>query len=119
MNDDQELMDVFFKEAHDLLDEMRRELTSLSEEPNTANLGNLFRCAHTLKSSSGIVGFNNLHELALILERVTKAVKDEKCEINPELISLFSESIDACQRLLSREDVGGYSELIEELQKTC
>jgi chemotaxis protein histidine kinase CheA len=119
MDDDQELMDVFFKEAHDLLDEMRRELTSLSEEQNTANLCNLFRCAHTLKSSSGIVGLDNLHELALALERTTKTVKDEKCEINPVIISLFSEGIEACQRLLNGEEVQGYNELIEELGKAC
>jgi two-component system chemotaxis sensor kinase CheA len=117
MNDDQELMDVFFKEAHDLIDEMRRELASLSEEPNTANLGNLFRCAHTLKGSSGIVGLNNLHELALALERITKAVKDENCEINPELISLLLEGIEACQALLDGEEVEGYNELMKELGK--
>jgi len=117
MNDDQELMDVFFKEAHDLIDEMRRELTSLSEEPNSTNLGNLFRCAHTLKSSSGVVGFNNLHELALALERTTKAVKDEKCEINPELISLLSKGIEVCQTLLDEREAEGIGELLEQLNR--
>jgi len=117
MDADQELMDVFFKEAHDLIDEMRRELASLSEELDTANLDNLFRCAHTLKSSSGIVGFDNLHELALALERTTKAVKDEKCEINSKLISLLSEGIEVCQRLLNGEEVEGIGELVEGLVK--
>lgn len=117
MSDDQELMDVFFKEAHDLIDEMRRELTSLSEEPNPANLGNLFRCAHTLKSSSGVVGFDNLHELALALERIFKGAKDEKCEINSKLISLFSEGIEACQKLLDGEEVEGIGELLQQLNR--
>ena len=117
MDDDQELMDVFFKEAHGLIDEMRRELTSLSEEPNTANLGNLFRCAHTLKGSSGMVGLNHLHELALALERTTKVVKDENCEINPELISLLLEGIEACQTLLDEKEVEGIGELLEQLNR--
>jgi len=117
MDDDQELMDVFFKEAHDLIDEMRRELASLSEEPNPANLANLFRCAHTLKGSSDVVGFGNLHELALALEKFFKGAKDEKCGINPELISLLSEGIEVCQRLLNGEEVEGYNELVEGLGK--
>jgi two-component system chemotaxis sensor kinase CheA len=117
MNDDKELMDVFFKEAHDLIDEMRRELASLSEERNPTNLGNLFRCAHTLKGSSGIVGLNNLHELALALERIAKAMKDGKCEINAELIPLLSEAIEACQALLDEQEVEGYNELMKELGK--
>jgi chemotaxis protein histidine kinase CheA len=114
MDADQELMDVFFKEAHGLIDEMRRDLGSLSEERNPTNLGNLFRCAHTLKGSSGIVGFDNLHELALSLERTTKAVEDENCEINPELISLLLEGIEACQTLLDGGEVEGIGELIIE-----
>jgi two-component system chemotaxis sensor kinase CheA len=117
MNDDQELMDVFFKEAHDLIDEMRRELTSLNKETNTANLANLFRCAHTLKGSSGIVGFNDLHELALALERIFKGAKDEKCEINPELISLLSKGIEVCQTLLDEREAEGIGELLEQLNR--
>ena len=114
MSDDQELMDVFLEEAQDLIDKMRTELSSLSEESNRVNLGNLFRCAHTLKGSSGIVGFDNLHELALSLERTTKAVEDENCEINPELISLLLEGIEACQTLLDGGEVEGIGELIIE-----
>ena len=115
MSDDQELMNVFLEEAQDLIDKMRTELSSLSEEPNRVNLGNLFRCAHTLKSSAGIVGFNNLHELALVLERIAKAIKDGKREINTELISLFSEGIEACQRLLDGEEMEGIGELLQQL----
>ena len=115
MSDDQELMDVFLEEAQDLIDKMRTELSSLSEESNRVNLGNLFRCAHTLKSSSGIVGFNNLHKLTLGLERIAKAMKDGKREINTELISLLSEGIEVCQRLLNGEEMEGIGGLMEKL----
>jgi two-component system chemotaxis sensor kinase CheA len=117
MNNDRDLMDIFLEEAHDLIDEMKRDLSSLSEEPNAANLNDLFRCAHTLKSSSGIVGFDNLHELALALEETFKRIKDEKCETDPQLICLLSEGIEACQKLLNGEEVEGYNELLEELGK--
>jgi two-component system chemotaxis sensor kinase CheA len=117
MDNTQDLMDVFLKEAHDLIDEMRKELSLLSEEPNSANRDNIFRCAHTLKNSSGIVGLDNLYELALALERTTRAVKDEKCEINSELISLLSKSFETCRKLVDVGEVEEIGELLEKLEK--
>jgi two-component system chemotaxis sensor kinase CheA len=116
MNDDKELMDFFFKEAHDLLDEMRRELTSLCEEPNTANLGNLFRCAHTLKGSSGSVGFDKVHEISLLLQDISKSAKDGKLEISADIIPLLFQGVEACQKLLNEEEVEGIGELLKKLE---
>jgi two-component system chemotaxis sensor kinase CheA len=117
MDNTQDLMDVFLKEAHDLIDEMSKELSLLSEEPKSANLDNIFRCAHTLKNSSGIVGFDNLYELAFALERTSKAAKDEKCEINSELISLLSKSFETCRKLVDVGEAEEMGKLLEKLEK--
>jgi two-component system chemotaxis sensor kinase CheA len=117
MNDDKELMDVFFKEAHGLLDEMRRELTSLSEEPNTANLDNLFRCAHTLKGSSGSVGFGKVYEISLLLQDIFKSAKNGRLEISADIIPLLSRGVEACQKLLNGEEVQGIGELTQQLNR--
>jgi two-component system chemotaxis sensor kinase CheA len=117
MNDDQELMDVFFKEAHDLIDEMRRELTSLNKETNTANLANLFRCAHTLKGSSGSVGFEKVHEISLLLQDIFKSAKDGKLGISADSIPLLFQGVEACHKLLNGEEVEGIEELLKKLEK--
>ncbi len=116
MNDDKELMDVFFKEAHGLLDEMRSELTSLIEEPDTANLDNLFRCAHTLKGSSGSVGFDKVHEISLLLQDIFKSAKDGRLEIRTDIIPLLSRGVEACQKLLNGEEEEGIGELLKKLE---
>jgi len=117
MDDDQELMDAFYEETQSLIDEMRKDLSALGEEYIPTILHNLFRCAHTLKGSSGIVGFDNLREVAQALEKIFKAAKDQKCEINDDVISLLSESIEACHRLLDGDEVEGLGELLKKLNR--
>jgi len=117
MQDEQELMDVFLKEAHDLIDEMRRELALLNKEPGIVNLDNLYRCAHTLKGSSGSVGFDKVHEISLLLQDTFKSAKDGKLEISAEIIPLLSRAVDACQKLLGGGEVEGIGELMDQLEK--
>jgi len=117
MDDGEELMDAFYEEAQNLIDEMRKDLSALGEEYIPTILHSLFRCAHTLKGSSGIVGFDNLREVAQALEKIFKAAKDQKCVINDDVISLLSESIEAFHRLLDGEEVEGLGELLKKLNR--
>lgn len=122
-NQKQRLMDLFYEEAQSLIDEMRKDLSALAEEkapkvklPERSSVFHrLFRCAHTLKGSSGIVGFGDLEDLSRSLERIFRAAKDEKLRINADVVSLLSESIEACQKLLNKEEVVDYKGLMERL----
>ena len=135
--DDQELMDAFYEEAQDRIGQMKKDLSTLvvrcvphgegrgsSDEiislpgvqrESSAVLPELLRSAHIIKSSSGSVGFKNLEKISQTLERVFKAAKDEKFEMNAEVISLLSESVEACQKLLDEEKVVGFKNLLGQL----
>ena len=113
----QELMEVFYGETQSLIDEMRKDLLILGKGRVSHILSRLFRCVHIIKSSSGAVGFDDLREIAQALEKIFKAAKDEKSKINADVITLLSESIEACQKLLNKEEVAGYKELLERLNK--
>ena len=115
ITDNQELMDAFYEEAQTLIDEMRKDLSALGGECVLTILQGLFRYAHTLKSSSGIVGFDDLHELVQALEKIFKEAKDEKIKLNADVISILSDSIEVCQKLLNKEKVVGYKELLARL----
>ncbi len=123
ITDNHELMDAFYEEAYTLIDEIRKDLLILGEGPSppgeprkqSSTLNRLFRCVHTFKSSSGIVGFDDLHDIAQALEKIFKAAKDEKIELHADVIPLFSDSIEVCQKLLNKEKVVGYKELLERL----
>ena len=115
--DDHELIAAFYQEAYDLIDEMRRNLSLVGEERTPDIFRSLFRCAHTIKSSSGSVGFNELNEMTHALEKTFKEAEEGRCEINDDAISLFSASVEACQKLLHEEEAVGYKGLVERLNR--
>jgi chemotaxis protein histidine kinase CheA len=135
--DNDELMKVFYEEAHELIEKMRSGLLSLSvhaekreKETETAKIKsihekqegaspifrNLFRYAHTLKSSSRAVGFGKLEEVTQALERIFKEAEEKSIDIDPNSIAIISESITICDKLLKKENVLDYNSLLTKLE---
>ncbi len=145
LTDNGELMDIFYEETQSLIDEMRRGLSTLSQgqeardkiacssnEPfelsqialreQSAVLRRLFRCAHIIKSSSDSVGLDELRKVTEALEKFFKKAGDEKFVMTADFISLLSESVEACQKLLNKEEITGHKELLDRLNsvlQTC
>lgn len=119
-----ELMDVFYQETQNLIDEMKKDLSVLSQGGETraeeqtersSVLNRLFRDAHIVKSSSASVGFDDLGKLTQSLEKIFKTASHQRQALTSEVISLLSESVRVCQKLLNEEEVVGYKELLERL----
>ena len=131
-------MDIFYEEAQSLIDEMRQGLSTLSQERGTkdqticssnepfelsqaalieqsAVLRRLFRCAHIIKTSSASVGLDELRKVTEALEKFFKKTSDERCVMTADVISLLSESVEACQKLLNQEEIAGHKELLNRL----
>ena len=138
ITDNGELMDIFHEEAQSLIDQARQGLSTLSQERETRDktacssnepfelsqttlryqsvvLPHLFRCAHIIKSSSASVGLIELSKVAEALERIFKKAGDERFVMTADIISLLSESVEACQKLLNKEEIAGHKELLERL----
>jgi chemotaxis protein histidine kinase CheA len=145
LTDNGELMDIFYEEAQSLIDEMRQGLSTLiqgqeardkiacsSNEPfelsqialreQSAVLLRLFRCAHIIKSSSASVGLIELSKVAEALEKFFKKAGDGRFVTTADVISLLSESVEACQKLLNGAEITGHKELLDRLNsvlQTC
>ncbi len=120
ITDNRELMDIFYEEAQSLIDEMRGDLSTLSQEQETSQdqsavLCRLFRCAHIIKTSSASVGLDDLNKVTEALERTFKMAGDEKFAMTADIISLLSESVDTCRKLLNGEEIAGHKELLDRL----
>ena len=138
ITDNGELMDIFYKETQSLIDEMRQGLSTLSQGRETrdkiacssnapfelsqatlleqsAVLRHLFRCAHIIKSSSASVGLDELRKVTEALEKFFKKASDERFMMTADIISLLSESVEACQKLLNKEEIVGHKELLPRL----
>lgn len=138
ITDNGELIDIFYEEVQSLIDEMRGNLSTLSQgqetrdeivcssnEPSelsqaalrdqSAVLRRLFRCAHIIRSSSQSVGLDGLEKVAGALEKIFKKAGDEKFVMTADFISLFSESVEACQKLLNGAEIVGHKGLLDRL----
>lgn len=118
--DNPELIKVFKEEGQDLINKMRENLSLLNRDIRYVNedirIKELFRCAHTLRGSSGMVaGFHGLGEMARVLVEIFRSAKDGRLKIGPGIIPLLSEGVEACQKLLDREEVGDYEGLVGRL----
>ena len=127
ITDNKELMDIFYEEAQSLIDEMRSDLSILSQgqemsEDQSAVLRRLFRCAHIIKTSSASVGLDDLNKVTEALERIFKMAGDERFAMTADIISLLSESVEVCQKLLNGAEIVGRKELLDRLNsilQTC
>ena len=145
ITDNGELMDIFYEEAQSLIDQARQGLSTLSQgqeardkiafssnEPfelsqttlryQSVVLPHLFRCAHIIKSSSASVGLIELSKVAEALEKFFKKAGDERFVMTADFISLLSESVEVCQKLLNKEEITGHKELLDRLNsvlQTC
>lgn len=127
ITDDRQLMQVFYQETRSLIKQMREDLSGLSPGPKSEKgnrkerlsaLRRLFRCAHTVKSSAGAVGFDRLAAVSQALERILKAAAEEKLTMTPDLVRSVGQGIETCRDLLSGKQVSGWETLMERLRST-
>ena len=115
-----ELVEIYKEEAQHLIGVMRDGLSRLKENTDDGIRNKLywesFRCAHTLKGSSGCAGFHKIGEINKILTEIFRSAREGKFKINADFIPLLSEAVEACQRLLNEEEVGNYDELMKPLK---
>jgi len=72
-----ELTDIFRDEAIRRLDQMDAALLSIeSGDSGAESIDSLFRNAHTIKGSAGLVGFDDVRALAHAVENVLASVRD-------------------------------------------
>ncbi len=120
ITDNRELMDIFYEEAQSLIDEMRGNLSTLSQGQETSQdqsavLRRLFRCVHIINTSSASVGSDKLRKVIEVLEKIFKKAGDEEFVMTADIVSLLSESVEACQKLLNEEEIIGHKELLDRL----
>jgi len=121
-----ELTREFLIESQEGLDRMEHCLTDLEERPQDAGLiGDIFRSVHTIKGTTGFLGFKRLEKLAHAGENLLGLLREGKLTANSQLITGLLQLLDGLRSILktieaeSNEGVGEDGVLIgwlEELQ---
>jgi len=90
-----EYQDIFLEEADDQIQELNKNLLQMEQNPeDEAIINNIFRAAHSLKSSAAFVGLNDLSDLAHKMENLLQGVRDKTIKINQQIIDVLFRSFD-------------------------
>jgi len=93
--DNDQYRQLFIEEAKEHIESLTKSLLMLEKEPQNKDVLNmLFRSAHTLKGSSGMMGFKDFEELTHKMEDIFDSMRKGSVP-NSELISVLLECVDA------------------------
>ncbi|MGD0096131.1 MAG: chemotaxis protein CheW [Terracidiphilus sp.] len=96
-----ELTREFLIESQEGLDRMERCLTDLEERPQDAGLiGEIFRSVHTIKGTTGFLGFKRLEKLAHAGENLLGLLRDGKLTANAAIITGLLQLLDGLRAIL-------------------
>ena len=116
----------FLLESQEGLDRMERCLTDLETRPGDAELlADIFRSVHTIKGTTGFLGFSRLESLSHAGENLLGLLRDGKLAANADIISGLLSLMDMLRGVLhSIETTGGEGEseaqdsaMIERLER--
>jgi two-component system chemotaxis sensor kinase CheA len=129
---DKELPDLsiflndFLNDSREDLQKANRALLALEKDPSeTEQLNEIFRAVHTLKSSSALLEFGGIAELAHFTEDLLDRIRRQELPLNHHAIDILLEIIDAVESLIHRrvggevekEQVAAVATLTEELKR--
>ncbi len=105
-----DLTQEFIAESQDGLDRMERCLTELETRPQDSQqlVGEIFRAVHTIKGTTGFLGFDRLEKLAHAGEHLLGSLREGRLAVTEELISGLLRLLDGLRAILTLiEETGG------------
>ncbi|TGK04838.1 chemotaxis protein CheA [Leptospira semungkisensis] len=117
-----EYTELFLEESEDQIEELNANLLKLEKDqsdPQTIN--DIFRAAHSLKSSAAFVGLYNLSDLAHKMENLLQSIRDGKLAVNLSLVNLLFQCFDLIKNVIVNVSEGKkvdtpYTEMIQRLE---
>lgn len=101
----------FLIESHENLDRLERDLVELEKNPREKEtLASIFRTIHTLKGSSGFLGFEKLEAIAHSGENLLSKMRDGLLVINPDIAGALLATVDAVRTMLKEIEATGAPE---------
>ena len=120
----EEILTEFLIESHENLDRLERDLVAIEKDPRDGEtLSSIFRTIHTLKGSSGFLGFGQLEAIAHVGENLLSKMRDGLLLSNSDITGALLATVDAVRGMLGEIEATGspaehdYSELIARLER--
>ncbi len=129
MNDDamNEIVQEFLVETSENLDQLDQDLVALESDPHSRELlGSVFRTIHTVKGTTGFLGFTRLESLSHAAESLLSELRDGRLELTSARTDALLEVVDEIRALLTAiehtgaegdRDLAGLVATLERLQQ--
>ncbi|OGH55544.1 MAG: hypothetical protein A3G34_00510 [Candidatus Lindowbacteria bacterium RIFCSPLOWO2_12_FULL_62_27] len=96
------MLDDFLAEADEMLETLQNACLALEKSPSLGEINNVFRVAHTLKGSSGIINLKAMNELTHSLEELLDGARKGEREITREWVDLLLAALDELSVILKK-----------------
>lgn len=95
MSIQEKYINAFLDEAYDLIESLNAALLEYESDKNSKTIiDSIFRYLHSIKSEAGIIGFQNLSDLAHKFEDIIDYVRTNKVEINSNIMDKLFKTVD-------------------------
>lgn len=117
-----EYTEIFLEESEDQIEELNSNLLLLEKDHNNQEIINdIFRTAHSLKSSAAFVGLYHLSDLAHKMENLLQKIREGSLEVNVTLVNILFESFDLIKNVITSVSEGKkidepFTDMIERIQ---
>lgn len=102
LSKDPALLQDFLNECDELLAQLDQDLVALESAPEDSDLLNrIFRAFHTIKGTSGFMGFQQVVDLTHQAEDVLNAMRKGECKANRRAMDVFLKALDQLRRMLA------------------
>ena len=99
----QEIISEFITESVELVETAVGDLVGLEKEPSGQAINSVFRAVHTIKGTSGFLGFETLSGLAHRSEDVLGRLRKGELKLSPDIITTLLKTLDVMRLLV--EDI--------------
>lgn len=100
-------MDAYTSEVEEHLQSLNDSLLSLEKDPTDKEaINQIFRSAHTLKSSSAAMGFQKISDLAHSMEDVLGRIKNKEIRASGKIVDVLFRSFDALEVMIGEVTKG-------------
>jgi two-component system chemotaxis sensor kinase CheA len=116
----QELFEGFLVESQELLDSISNDLMIMEENIDDMDLINqIFRSFHTIKGTSGFMGFNNITDITHEAEDILNKIRKNELSPNSEITDVLLQVHDVIRVMIDKikDDDDSHTEVGELLNK--
>ena len=120
-----DILQEFLSESREGLDQLDLDFITLEQDPSDAStLANVFRTIHTVKGTSGFLGFATLEKVTHVGENLLDRLRNGDFQLDEHKTSLLLEMVDVVREQLDMiaatgGDGGDYDSLIARLEEAA